>query len=92
MIKLKKLLSEADPPKQKPPAGGGGDAPEKPQKLKINIPDSPFEPDSAEIIDHLKNVLKQWQVKQYPSDIHRWREYFMDIKKLVSKFEGEPTK
>ena len=35
MIKLKKLLSEADPPKQKPPAGGGGEAPEKPQKLKI---------------------------------------------------------
>ena len=33
MIKLKKLLSEAEPPKQKPPAGGG-DTPEKPQKLK----------------------------------------------------------
>ena len=92
MIKLKKLLAEAEPPKQKPPSGGGGDTPEKPQKLKINIPDSPFEPDPGEILDSLKQVLKQWELKQYPSDTHRWREYFIDIKKLISKFEGEPTK
>ena len=91
MIKLKKLLSEAEPPKQKPPAGGS-ETPEKPQKLKINIPDSPFEPDPGEIIDGLKQVLKQWELKQYPSDVHRWKEYFMDIKKLVAKFEGEPPK
>ena len=91
MIKLKKLLTEAEPPKQKPPAGGG-DTPEKPQKLKINIPDSPFEPDPGEIIDSLKQVLKQWELKQYPSDVHRWKEYFIDIKKLIAKFEGEPPK
>ena len=91
MIKLKKLLSEEEPPKQKPPAGGG-DTPEKPQKLKINIPDSPFEPDPGEIIDGLKQVLKQWELKQYPSDVHRWKEYFIDIKKLIAKFEGEPPK
>ena len=89
MIKLKKLLSEAEPPKQKPPEGGGE---EKPQKLKINIPDSPFEPDPGEIIDSLKQVLKQWELKQYPSDVHRWKEYFIDIKKLIAKFEGEPPK
>ena len=35
MAKLKDILSEAEPPKQKPPSGGG-DTPEKPQKLKIN--------------------------------------------------------
>ena len=88
MIKLKDILSEAEPPKQKPPTGGGE---EKPQKLKINIPDSPFEPDPGEILDSLKQVLKQWELKQYPSDTHRWKEYFIDIKKLVAKFEGEPT-
>ena len=85
MIKLKDILSEAEPPKQKPPAGGGE---EKPQKLKINIPDSPFEPDPGEILDSLKQVLKQWELKQYPSDLHRWKEYFIDINNHISVLPG----
>jgi len=48
-----KFIHEEDPPK--PPAGGGGeDKPPEPQKLKIDIPDSPFEPDINQVKDHLK--------------------------------------
>ena len=93
MIKLKKLLTEQPPqkqkkPQQKSPEGGGGGEQDS-QKLKINIPDNPFEPDSDEIIDHLKYALKQWKVKQYSSDVHRWKEYYTDIKKLVDKFDKD---
>ena len=50
-------LYEADPPK--PPAGGGGGEDTKPKKLKIDIPDSPFEPDINQVKDRLKQFLKQ---------------------------------
>ena len=64
-------LHEADPPK--PPAGGGGEEekPPEPQKLKIDIPDSPFEPDVNQIKDRLKQILKNWQKfgKANPNDI-----------------------
>ena len=66
--------------KEPPPEG---------QKLKIDIPDSPFEPDVSQIKDQLKHVLKQWQVKQYMSDEHRWKEYYKDIVKLVKHLEGD---
>ena len=49
-------LHEADPPK--PPEGGGEEKPPEPQKLKIDIPDSPFEPDVNQIKDKLKQMLK----------------------------------
>jgi len=60
-------LHEADPP----PAGGGEDKPPEPQKLKIDIPDSPFEPDINQVKDRLKQILKQWQKfgKANPNDI-----------------------
>ena len=60
-------LNEADPP----PAGGGEDKPPEPQKLKIDIPDSPFEPDINQVKDRLKQILKQWQKfgKANPNDI-----------------------
>jgi hypothetical protein len=60
-------LHEADPP----PAGGGEDKPPEPQKLKIDIPDSPFEPDVNQIKDRLKQILKNWQKfgKANPNDI-----------------------
>ena len=64
------------------------DGPPKPQKLKINIPESPFEPDASEIINKLKKVLKQWQVKEYPSDEIRWKSYYKDILKLVKHLDG----
>ena len=78
-------LNEADPP----PAGGGEDKPPEPQKLKIDIPDSPFEPDVNQIKDKLKQILKQWKVQQYPSDEIRWKMYYKDLLKLVSQLDGD---
>ena len=80
-------LNEADPPK--PPTGGGEDKPPEPQKLKIDIPDSPFEPDINQVKDRLKQILKQWQVKEYPSDEYRWKSYYKDVQKLVKYLDGE---
>ena len=79
-------LHEADPPQ--PPAGGGDEKP-KPEKLKIDIPDSPFEPDVNQIKDQLKNLLKQWKVKEYPSDEYRWKDYYRDVLKLVKYLDGD---
>ena len=36
--------------------------------LKIDIPDSPFEPDTQQIKDKLRNILTMWKTKEYPSD------------------------
>ncbi len=60
-------LNEADPP----PAGGGEEKPPEPQKLKIDIPDTPFEPDVNQVKDRLKQILKNWQKfgKANPNDI-----------------------
>ena len=85
---IHRRLHEADPPQ--PPAGGGGeDKPPEPQKLKIDIPDSPFEPDINQLKDHLKNTLKQWQVREYPSDEYRWKSYYKDVQKLVNYLDGD---
>ena len=78
-------LHEADPP----PAGGGEEKPAEPQKLKIDIPDTPFEPDINQVKDRLKQILKQWQVGKYPSDEYRWKSYFKDVQKLVNHLDGE---
>ena len=81
-------LHEAEPPK--PPAGGAPPAGgEEPQKLKIDIPDSPFELDVTQVADRLKQILKQWQTKEYPSDEVRWKLYYKDILKLLGTLEGE---
>ena len=81
-------ITEADPPPAgAPPAGGEGG--EEPKKLKIDIPDSPFEPDINQVKDRLKQILKQWQVKQYPSDEYRWKSYYKDIQKIVNYLDGE---
>ena len=87
LIRKQHMWTEADDEK-KPPTSGD-DGPPKPEKLKIDIPDSPFEPDVSQIKDQLKHVLKQWQVKQYMSDEHRWKEYYKDILKLVKHLDGE---
>ena len=65
------------------------EAPAEPSKLKIDIPDSPFEPDINQVKDRLKQILKQWQVKQYPSDEYRWKSYFKDVQKLVNYLDGD---
>ena len=59
------------------------------KKLKIDIPDTPFEPDINQVKDRLKQILKQWQVKEYPSDEIRWKLYYKDILKLVNHLEGD---
>ena len=84
------LLNEqppTPPQKKKPqPPEGGGDTT---KDLKIDIPDSPFNPDVGQVTSKLKDILKQWKVKQYPSDKHRWVEYHKDIVKLVQQIQGE---
>ena len=91
---LKKLVEEVlneQPPQQpasKPPEGGAED---EPKPLKIDIPETPFEPDSTQIKDELKKILKKWKVKEYPSDKHRWVGYNKDIAKLVKALDGETT-
>ena len=80
-------LHEAEPPKPPAPAGGGEDT--KPKKLKIDIPDTPFEPDVSQIKDKLKHTLKQWEERQYPSDEYRWKSYYKDILKLVRHLDGD---
>ena len=89
---IHRRLHEADPPK--PPAGGGkppagGDDAPKPQKLKIDIPDTPFEPDINQVKDRLKQILKQWATNEYPNDRVRWNDYFHDIEKLVKVLDGD---
>ena len=80
-------LHEADPPP--PAAGGGEDKPPEPKKLKIDIPDTPFEPDINQVKDRLKQILKQWATNQYPNDRVRWNDYFHDIEKLVKVLDGD---
>ena len=82
---IHRRLHEADPP----PAGGGEDKPPEPQKLKIDIPDTPFEPDINQVKDRLKQILKQWKVQQYPSDEIRWKMYYKDLLKLVNQLDGD---
>ena len=41
------------------------EAPSEPQKLKIDIPETPFEPDVSQIKDGLKQILKQWKIKTF---------------------------
>ena len=91
---LRKLVEEVlneqppMPPKKKkpqPPQGGG----ETSKELKIDIPDSPFNPDIGQVVSQIKDILKQWKVKEYPSDKHRWVEYYKDIVKLVQQIQGD---
>ena len=91
LIAQQKFLNEKFIKEEDPPAAGGGEEekPPEPQKLKIDIPDSPFEPDVNQIKDKLKHILKQWQVKQYMSDKHRWKDYYKDILKLVNHLSGD---
>ena len=89
-IIIEELLNEQPPmppQKKKPQPPEGGD--ETSKELKIDIPDSPFNPDVGQVVSKLKDILKQWKVKQYPSDKHRWVEYHKDIVKLVQQIQGE---
>ena len=72
-------LDEAPP--QPPVQGGGEDKPPEPQKLKIDIPDTPFEPDVNQIKDRLKQILKQWKIAG--------KSNAGDIIKLIKYLDGE---
>ena len=47
------------------------EAPSEPQKLKIDIPETPFEPDVNQVKDRLKQILQNWKKfgKADPNDI-----------------------
>ena len=88
-IKILEKLVEEVLNEQPPAPGGGEEKPSKPQPVKTDIPETPFEPDISQIKDKLKQILKQWQTKQYMSDTHRWKEYHSDIVKLYKHLTGE---
>ena len=85
---VEEVLNEQPPQPPKPPPAGGGEE-DKPKKLKIDIPDTPFEPDVSQIKDRLKQILKQWEVRKYPSDEYRWKSYYKDVQKLVNYLGGD---
>jgi hypothetical protein len=91
LIAQQKFLNEKFIKEEDPPAPGGGEEekPPEPQKLKIDIPDTPFEVDIQQVKDQLKKILKQWQIKNYMSDKHRWSEYYKDIVRLLKTLEGD---
>ena len=91
LIAQQKFLNEKFIKEEDPPAAGGGEEekPPEPQKLKIDIPDTPFEVDIQQVKDQLKKILKQWEIKQYMSDKHRWKSYYQDIVKLLKTLEGD---
>ena len=86
---VEEVLNEQPPPKTQ--SQGSEEPQDKP--LKTDIPNSPFEPDVSQIKNELEKILKQWQIKKYPSDEVRWKEYYKDIlmlfKKLKSKESGD---
>ena len=76
---------------EQPPAQQQDKEKEEPQEnpLKTDIPNSPFEPDVNQVKDRLKQILKMWQTKEYPSDEIRWKLYYKDILRLVRHLEGD---
>ena len=76
---------------EQPPAQQQDKEKEEPQEkpLKTDIPNSPFEPDVNQVKDELTKILKQWEIKQYPSDEVRWKLYYKDIAKLLKQIEGD---
>ena len=57
------------------------EAPSEPQKLKIDIPETPFEPDVNQVKDRLKQILKQWKIAG--------KSNAGDIIKLINYLDGE---
>ena len=40
--------------------------------------------EKADVISQLRQVLKEWEIKEDPSDEARWKEDYYDIEKIVS--------
>ena len=88
-LEKKKPVPPKPKPAAKPPAPKSDDSGGDSKELKIDIPDSPFTPDASQILGQLKHILKQWEIKKYPSDEVRWKEYYKDIANLFKKVKGE---
>ncbi len=39
------------------------------------------------LLDSLKEILLEWDLKDYPSDEQRWKQYAKDIQELVDNWE-----
>ena len=91
LIAQQKFLNEKFIKEEDPPAAGGGEEekPPEPQKLKIDIPQTPFEPDVNQVKDELKKILIKWAKIQYPNDRVRWNDYYHDIEKLYKTLAGD---
>ncbi len=89
IFRKKHMWTEApdDDKKSAPPTGG--QQPPESKKLKIDIPNSPFEPDAQQITDKLKQILTSWADNVYPNDRVRWSDYYHDIERLVKQIEGQ---
>ena len=87
---IREVINEDGPESKKPqPPQQSQEQEPQSQKLKIDIPDSPFEPDVGQVKKRLTQILKQWKIKQYPSDEVRWKEYYRDILKVLKTIEGD---
>ena len=82
-----KFINEQPPQPSKQTSKGGGEDTTK--KLKIDIPDSPFEPDVRQVKDELKKILIKWAKIEYPNDRVRWQDYNRDIEKLYKTLAGD---
>jgi len=45
--------------------------------------------DSDSLVEDLKNVLYEWEEREYPSDKARWQSYAKDIAELVDYYGSE---
>ena len=82
MIKLKNLLKEQ--PEEKPKQSQGDDAP-KPQPVKTDIPNSPFEPDTNQVKNELEKIIKKIKTSEYVSNDERFKDLYGSIIKLIKK-------
>ncbi len=84
------VLNEEEPDKKPvPPQPPSDDSGDTSKELKIDIPDSPFNPDTNQIANHISKILKQWKTKEYSSDEIRWKSYHNDIVNFLKKIKGD---
>ena len=58
-------------------------------EYEIDDEDVEQDKEKESVIEELKQILAQWEEKEYDSDEDRWQEYYKDIEKLVDKHEGK---
>ena len=45
--------------------------------------------EADQILEKLKDILREWEEAEYESDEERWQDYAEDIQSLVNDYEGE---